>query len=113
MHKYQPIREVIRELNTTYFHDKRMALDVSLFISGPSGKNINLVIDRVGGIRIIKQFSEMHDVETPFLFRINGEEPGKSIYYLYYSLQYTDEYSVQTDDACEIEIWREIERAEQ
>lgn len=102
MVKCQPIREIIRELNTTYFHDKRMALDVSLFISGPPGADIKLVIDRAGGIKIIKQFSEM-----------NGEDPGKSMYYVCYNLEYTDEYSVKADEKCEIQIWREIERAEQ
>ena len=102
MPRYQPTREIIRELNTTYFHDKRMPLDVSLFISGPSNKNVRLVIDRAAGIKIIKQFTEM-----------DTEEPGKSMYYVYDSLQYTDEYSVNADGMFEIQIWRESERAAQ
>lgn len=102
MGKCQPIREVTRELNTTYFHDKRMALDVSLFISGPPGADIKLVIDRAGGIKIIEQFSPM-----------NGDDPENRLHYVFYTLEYTDEYSVKADEKCEIQIWREVEREEQ
>jgi len=102
MVKCQPIREIIRELNTTYFHDKQITLDISLFVLGPAGANVRLIVDRIGYGRMTEDLKEM-----------NGEYLGKKRYYSQYILQYGDYYSVDADDACEIEIWRERERAEQ
>ena len=98
MVKCQPIREIMREINTTYFHEKNISLYISLVILGPSGSNVKLVIDRDGSRKMINQFSEL-----------NCEEPGKSLYYGYYNLQYTDYYMVEADKTCEIQVWREIE----
>lgn len=105
MVKYHPMRDIIRQLNTKYFHDKRIALDISLFILGPAGVPVFLLVDRMdraGNMNMTIEFVEM-----------NEEYLGKKRYYNRYILQYGDYYSVQADDACEIEFWRETERAEQ
>lgn len=102
MAKYQPIREIIRELNTMYFNDKQITLDVSLFVLGPANAKVNLVVDRVGHGKMIQQFRE-----------INGEKPGEIMYYIYYTVQYGDYYSVEADEECGVLIWRESERAAQ
>lgn len=101
MGNHHAIREIMRELNTQYLHDKTIPLDIALFILGPSGENVRLVVDRIGSGKMINQLSYM-----------NGKEQGRSTYYGYYSLQYGDYYSVESDNTCEIQIWREIERAE-
>lgn len=103
MIKCQPIREVIRELNTTYFQDKPITLDITIFVLGPAEANVRLVVDRIGSGKMINDLTDLIGV-------ITFEEQERSSYYGHYSLQYGDYYSVESDEECEIRIWREVER---